>query len=93
MKRAVPTADEESIKAHVQTFQHVQELIEKKKKLLQEYKELKKDQLKPKSKVDSRNLMYTRLNGDLNLDEADYLDSESRSIKHISAAEREKRKE
>ena len=37
--------------------------------------------------------MYTRLNGDLNLDEADYLDSESRSIKHISAVEREKRKE
>ena len=37
--------------------------------------------------------MYSKLNGDLNLDDADYLDSESRSIKHISAAEREKRKE
>ena len=43
MKRAVPTADEESIKAHIQTFQNVQELIERKKKLLQDYKEVKKE--------------------------------------------------
>jgi hypothetical protein len=35
--------------------------------------------------------MYTKLNGDLNLDFIN--DSESISIKHISAAEREKRKE
>ena len=50
MRRAVPTADEETIKEHIETFTRVQEMVEKKKLLLKEYKEIKKTG--PGSKID-----------------------------------------
>ena len=34
MKRAVPTADEETIQEHIETYEKVQELVEKKKELM-----------------------------------------------------------
>lgn len=50
MRRAVPTADEETIKEHIETFTKVQDMVDKKKSLLKEYKEIKKTG--PGSKID-----------------------------------------
>jgi hypothetical protein len=50
MRRAVPSADEDTIKDHIDTFTKVQEMLEKKKLLLKEYKEIKKTG--PGSKID-----------------------------------------
>jgi hypothetical protein len=50
MRRAVPTADEEMIKEHIEVFTKVQEMVERKKQLLKEYKEIKKTG--PGSKID-----------------------------------------
>ena len=41
MRRAVPTADEEAIQEHIETFERVQELLEKKKDLMRQYKNAK----------------------------------------------------
>lgn len=41
MRRAVPTADEESIQEHIETFDKVQTLLEEKKNLMKRYKETK----------------------------------------------------
>ena len=67
MRRAVPTADEEMIKEHIEVFTKVQEMVEKKKQLLKEYKEIKKTG--PGSKIDQVNNLYSKLNSDLGLDQ------------------------
>ena len=67
MRRAVPTADEDTIKEHIETFQKVQDLIEKKKDLMKQYKEAKKAS-EVGSKIDAENSLYGKLNGDLDLD-------------------------
>jgi len=41
MRRAVPTSDEEGIQAHIEAFQKVQDLLEKKKQKMKEYKDAK----------------------------------------------------
>ena len=68
MRRAVPTADEESVKEHVENYTKVQEMLEKKKLLLKEYKEIKKTGAG--SKIDQVNSLYSKLNSDLGLDQA-----------------------
>lgn len=54
MRRAVPTADEESIKEHIDAFQKVQNMIERKKELMKQYKEAKKVS-EVSSKIDAEN--------------------------------------
>ena len=80
MRRAVPTADEESIKEHVETYGKVQEMLEKKKLLLKEYKEIKKTG--PGSKLDQVNSLYSKLNSDLGLDQV------PKTVRQLSSAAR-----
>jgi hypothetical protein len=67
MRRAVPTADEETIKEHIDVFQKMQDMIERKKELMKQYKEAKKAS-EVGSKIDAENSLYGKLNGDLDLD-------------------------
>jgi hypothetical protein len=81
MRRAVPSSSEDEIKAHVETYQQVQQLVEKKKVLLAEYKE--KKTFHAKAKVDSN--AFSKLNGDLDLGlENDNLNSNRQSVKQYS---------
>lgn len=96
MKRAVPMADEESIQTHIEVFQKVQELLEKKKGLMKQYKEVRKqsDSMKSASRVDSQNNLFSKLNNDLQLIIGDGRPpAQGRSARAVSAAERSKRKE
>jgi hypothetical protein len=84
MRRAVPTADEESIQQHIQMFQKMQDLIELKKQKMKEYKEVRSKPVQ--SKVDA---MFGKLNADLGLDsESSTIGPKSSAAKQISAAER-----
>ena len=93
MRRAVPTADEEEIKAHIETFQKVQELLEKKKELMKKYKEAKK-QSDVQGRTDHQNERYSKLNDDLNLDGPDPINpGGKRTVRQMSAAARQGVKE
>lgn len=66
MRRAVPTASDESIQEHIETYEKVQELLEKKKDLMKSYKEVKKSNTKnPTSRVDAQNSLFSKINNDL----------------------------
>lgn len=84
MRRAVPTADEETIKEHVEAFQKMQDMIEKKKDLMKQYKEAKKAS-EIGSKIDAENSLYGKLNSDLDLDGAQ---KPKRIVRQLSEASR-----
>ena len=84
MRRAVPTADEETIKEHIDVFQKMQDMIERKKELMKQYKEAKKAS-EVGSKIDAENSLYGKLNGDLDLDG---VAKPKRAVRQLSEASR-----
>lgn len=92
MRRAVPTADEETIQEHIETYNKITELIEKKKDLMKQYKDAKKSNTnKATSRVDAQNSLFSKINNDLALimgEEGDEFGKKGRSARAFSAAER-----
>lgn len=88
IRRACPTIDEDEIHEHIINFQRIQDYVEKKKELMKQYKEAKK-QSEVRGRVDTTNPLYSRLNSDLNLDGG----QQKTSVRQMSTAERDKRKE
>lgn len=83
IRRAVPTEDEDSVKKHIEDFNNVQELTEKKKELVKKYKEIKQKN-QASSKVDAINSLFQKLNHDLGMEE----EPKQSKAKQISTVER-----
>ena len=64
--RSVPSIDEDSIKEHVDRYERYVDLCEKKKALVVQFKEIKKQAQKERvSKVDNQNQMFKKINADI----------------------------